>query len=151
MVCLFNTTASIIRKSRNKYEQCEMASTSSKSAIANIAGKVITPLIFILSKLFSNLSLYSIYTLLKHSISIKIIIMLSTTISPSLLYQTVGNLTLNLISPDSSYFFPGFTSTPNSDFLLINLLAPPSFSWIRRKTIDKSRIRHFSLHWGRYA
>ena len=70
--------------------------------LLNIAGKVIIPLIFILQKLFPNPVLYLYWTSFKHSISIKIIIMLSCVISPSLVHQTVGNLTLNLISPDSS-------------------------------------------------
>ena len=61
--------------------------------------------IFILPKLFANLTLYLNETSLKHFMSIKIIIMLSTAISPSLLYQTVRIIALNLISPDSSYFF----------------------------------------------
>ena len=47
---------------------------------------------------------YLNWTSLKHFISIKIILMLSTVISPSLLYQTDGNITLNQIPLDSSYF-----------------------------------------------
>ena len=70
----------------------------------NIARKVTTPFIFILPKSFANLTLYLNLTYLKHSISIKIILMLSTVILPSFLYQTIGNLTLNLISLDSSCF-----------------------------------------------
>ena len=41
---------------------------------------------------------------LKHSISIKIIIILSTMISSSFLYHIVWNLALNVISLDSSFF-----------------------------------------------
>ena len=119
--------------------------------LLNIAGKVTTLLIFILPKLFSNLTLYFNYTSLKHFISIKIIRMLSTTISPSLLHQIVWNITLNLIPPDSSYCFQASKISLNYDFILVNPLAPPPFSLIGWKTIYKSRISHFSLHWGRYA
>ena len=44
-------------------------------------------------------------TFLKHTIFIKIIVMLSTVISPYLLYQIIGKLTLNLTSLNSSFGF----------------------------------------------
>ena len=43
--------------------------------------------------------------LIKHSSSHKFIILLSTVILPFLLYQIVGNLTLDLICPDFSFNF----------------------------------------------
>ena len=73
--------------------------------LLNIAGKMTTLLIFILLKLFGNPTQYLNLTSLKLSISIKIIIMLSTVVSSSLLYQIVGKFTLNLISPDSFLSF----------------------------------------------
>ena len=63
-----------------------------------------TLLILILLKLFANPTLLLNLIYLKHSISIKIIIMLSTGILLSFLYQIVGNLTLNLIFPGLSSF-----------------------------------------------
>ena len=78
--------------------------------LLNTADKMTTLLIFILPKLFANPPLYSNLISLKHTISIKFIIMSLTTISLFLLYQTVGNLSLVLISPDSSNFFSDFTS-----------------------------------------
>ena len=75
------------------------------------------------------------------TISIKIIIMLSTMISPSLLYLVdyfflVGNLIFNLISSDSSYFFL-VQASPYSNFLLAYPIPPP-FLWTRYKTINKN-------------
>ena len=72
--------------------------------LLNIAGKMTTYLIFILPNSFANQTLYLKWNSLKDSSSIKIIIMMSTVISPSLLYHIVGNLKLKLISPDSSCF-----------------------------------------------
>ena len=72
--------------------------------LLNIAGKMITLLIFILLKLFANPIPFLNLTSLKHFISIKIRIVSLTVTSPSLFYQIVGNLTLNLMSPDSSSF-----------------------------------------------
>ena len=93
--------------------------------LPNTAGKMITPLIFILPKLFASPPLYSNLTSLKHIISIKITIMSLTKISLFLLYQTVGNLSLDLISPDSSNFFSDFIASLYSNFLLVYPLAPP--------------------------
>ena len=73
--------------------------------LLNIAGKMITLLIFTLLKLFAHPTLYMNLTSLKHSISTEIITMLSTVILPFLLYQIFGNLTLILISSDFSSFF----------------------------------------------
>ena len=61
-------------------------------------------------------------------------IMLSTAISPFFFYQTVENLILNLTFPDSSYFFKVLQVSFNSDFLLVNSLAPPlSLGFAERK------------------
>ena len=57
--------------------------------------------------------------------------MSSTAILPSLLYQHVGNPTLNLISPDFSYFFPGFTSISIS-YLSMPWLLPLSLGSAER-------------------
>ena len=94
------------------------------------AGKMTALLIFNLIKLFAKPTIYLYSTSLKHSISVKILIMSSNVISLPFLYHTVGNLTLNLISADSSYFFQALQVSLNSDFLLVNPLARPPFSWI---------------------
>ena len=83
--------------------------------LLNIAGKIITLLISNLLKLFENPTLYLNSTSLKLFIPIKIIIMLWTVISPSLFYQIVGKLTLNLISRDS---FSSFRFCKYISFLL---------------------------------
>ena len=68
----------------------------------NTAEKMTTLLIFILPNLFANPPLFLNLISLKHTISIKIIIISIAAILPFLLYQTVGSLSLDLISPDSS-------------------------------------------------
>ena len=60
-------------------------------------------------KIIVNLTVHLNLTSLKHSISIKVIIMLSTVISPSFLYQIIRNLVLSLFCSDSSFFFQVFT------------------------------------------
>ena len=95
--------------------------------LLNIAGKMTTLLIFILPKLFANPPLYSNLISLKHTISIKIIIMSLTAISLFLLCQTVGNLSLDLFSPDSSIFSPTLQISHHPNFLSVYPLAlPPS-------------------------
>ena len=88
--------------------------------LTNIAGKMTALLIFSLLKLFANPTLHLNFTSSKHSTSMKIIIMLSTVISPSLFYQIVRNFTLNL---DSSYFIRLFKYL----FLLFSYM---SISWL---------------------
>ena len=50
--------------------------------------------------------------------------MLSTAISSSYIYLTVGNITVDLISSDSTYFSQSLQVSLNSDFVLLNRLAP---------------------------
>ena len=63
--------------------------------------------------------------------------MLSTAIAPSLLHQTVKNLTLNLISPDSSYisrlykYFLILFSDWSIPWLLLLTLGPAEKLYIR--------------------
>ena len=75
--------------------------------------------------LFANPPLYSNLISLKHTISIKIIIMSLSAISLFLLCQTVGNLSLNLISPDSSNLSQSLQISLYPNFLLVYPLAPP--------------------------
>ena len=93
--------------------------------LLNTAGKMTTLLIFILPKLFANPPLFSNLISLRLTISIKIIIMSLTAISLFLLCQTVGNLSLDLISPDSSNFSQPFQISLYPNFLLVHPLAPP--------------------------
>ena len=96
-------------------------------------------------KIIVNLTVHLNLTSLKHSISIKVIIMLSTVISPSFFYQTVGNLTLNIISSDSSYFSRLYKYILFR-FPICHFLGSSSLLLDPLKTMHKSRIRHFSLH-----
>ena len=94
----------------------------------------------------------SYLTSLKHTISIKIIIMSLTEISLFFLYQTVGNLSLVQISPDSSNFFSDFTCISLFYFRIGLSLSSSPFCWIRWKTINKSIFPPaFTLHWRRYS
>ena len=97
-----------------------------KPLLLNTAGKMTKFLIFILPKLFANPPLYLNLISLKHTISMKIIIMSLTAISLFLLCQTVGNLSLDLISPDSSNFSQTLQISHYPNFLLVYPLAPLS-------------------------
>ena len=55
---------------------------------------------------------------------IHILLLLSIVISLTLLYQNIGNLTLSLISPDSSFFFQALQVFFPFVFLLFNPLTP---------------------------
>ena len=99
--------------------------------VLNFDVKMTTLLIFILLKLFVNSFLFLNFTSMKHTIFIKTVIILSTGISPSFLYQIAGNLKSNFSRIFFSFFL-GFTSIfLNSVFLLVNPLAPPPYSLIR--------------------
>ena len=60
---------------------------------------------WILLKSFADPTLYLNLTSLNYSISTKIIKIVLSVISPSFLHQVVGKLTLNPISPNSSFCF----------------------------------------------
>ena len=115
---------------------------STKPPLLNIARKKTTFLIFILLKLFINPTPYLYLTSLKHSISIKIAIMLSTVISPSLLYQLIANLNEILFLP-LLLTFSGFTSIFSFCFSIVQALG--SSSLLLDPLINyKSSVLHLS-------
>ena len=79
-----------------------------------IVGKMITLLILFLLKPLGDQTLCLNMISLKYFSTKKIIIMLLSVISPPLLYEIVGKLTLSLISSDSFSF--GLTSISVSPF-----------------------------------
>ena len=104
-----------------------------------------TSLIFILPKVFANPPLYSNLTSLKHTMSIKIIIMSLTAISLFLLCQTVGNFSLDLISPDSSNFSQTLQISLYPNFLLVYFLAPPPSAGSAKKLKIRAVFHQFSI------
>ena len=109
-ICIINVLRKMVHFRLNEHKFNILNRETKKSAIAKHCRENDHTFNFTLPKLFASPPLYSNLISLKHTISIKIIIMSLTAISLFLLCQTVENLSLDIISPDSSNFFADFTS-----------------------------------------
>ena len=137
----------LVYEQKYNFRQLE---TNTSVIDGDIGGKMTILKIWILSKLYANPSLLLDKTFPNYSISTKNIVMLLTIILPSLIYQIVGKLRLNLISSNSSFGCYILQVSFPSIFLSINLSSFLQFNCLLLFTLgssDKLYIRaEFSVY-----